>query len=72
MWRADSTVSGQTHTVLFAAKNEAMTTFELGKQVAYEANGTFTRGPGMLTLPASDEYTFGLWNIAPVGISGST
>ena len=71
VWTADTTVSGQTHTVLFAANNNAGS-FELGKSVAVEANstGAFVRGPAALPLPASDEFTFGLWNVAPVGASG--
>jgi len=68
-----STVSGYTFTVLLAAKLDTAASYQLGAMVAVEANttSTFVRGPFALQLPPSNEFTFTLWNMAPVSeVSG--
>ena len=69
VWAAESTVSGHTFTVLLSALLEAPSSFALGEAVAVESNSTSSliRGPAAVPLHPSDEFSFALWNIAPVG-----
>ena len=73
VWSAPTTVGSETHIVRLVSKLDKPYSYDLGEQVAVEANTTdiFVRGPARHTLAPADELNFTLWNIAPISaISG--